>query len=279
MAKRFKNNKNSESREVATTGGGVPATTGGNPYLDAASDIGSSGSPFLKFSGKTGKYTWGADDNEIESGHQLAVNMESFEVGWICWKDDDVVDEVMVNVSQGGRKPGKGTLTDHGPYDDDNDGWKEQAKVSFRSIEDGEQYDFKVSSASGVNVMRGMLTSFGKLMAEHPDEVMVIEIDAETFEVTVINEKTGKKKKQTNYKPVFDIVGWMSVEELEEIVGSSDGENPEDYDGENEDDEDGIIEDGDGDDGDGEDSDPEPEEKPKSNKGGKISRGRKSKRF
>lgn len=232
MTKRFASKTGTEVATIKESA--VPATVSDNPYLDAADDIGSAGLPFLKFNGKSGKYSYGSDNTDLDSGHQLAVNMKEFLIGWICWDDDEVMEEVMVNVGEGGRLPSKGSLKDHGPHDDPQDGWKEQASVLFRSIEDGEQYTYKTSSASGVNVMRGLMKSYGKSLAEHPEEVMVVEIGCESFTVKVKDPKTGKVKKQENFKPVFDIVGWLPVEELEEIVNSKEDDNPENYEDEKE---------------------------------------------
>lgn len=256
-----------------------------NPYADAVDDIGSTGSAYMSFSGKTGKFTQGMDKKEVPLESQLAVNMESFKTGWVCWKDEEFMDEVMGRVVDGFKKPSKSSLKDYGPYDEDGDGWKEQASVEFRDVDSGEQFEFKTSAISAVNGMRDMLATYGADFMEHPDEVMVIEIDAEEFEAKV----KGKAKKQKNFKPTFDTVGWMDVEELEALAGG-DGDDPADYDNETDESTDDLVDDDDdsvvdepADEEEGEAAEEEPAPKKSSKKAGgskSISgNGRKSKKF
>lgn len=189
-----------------------------NPWAEAAASVDQGA--YLKFNGNTGEFTYGADDNELPYGSQIVADMFSVAFGWICWKDGDPVEEVLVKVLDG-KPPLEHTLTDHGPYDEDGDGWRESTSVPMVLLEfgdKGEETDiglrmlFKGSSASTVRGVRKLSGAFGKLFREKQGMLPVIEIDAEQFQAR--EKKHGKK-----YAPIFKIVGWISDEELTAVVG------------------------------------------------------------
>ena len=249
--------------------GGEVATQSANPFKRAAGQMNvPTGMPFLAFSGKTGKYTVGQDKKEVPYDTRYAVNMNEFKRGWICWLDGSVEEELMVRVLDGDPVAEK-DLTDHAedhdedgnPLYDDQEGWSYQISVQVRDVETGEQALFKISSKSGVNQLSALLNSYADNYEMHTDEVMVVEIDAEEFEVEVTNDK-GRKVKHRAFKPIFDIVEWLDEDELNALLGmDSDAENQ---------DEDDLRDDDDGPDQD-QDAD-EQEEAPRKNRGtGKIS--------
>ena len=206
-------------------------SAGGDPFSAAAQDMGASDGTFLKFSGKTGEWTYGKDEDELPPGTRLAVNMMEFKRGFICWNDGEVDEEIMIKVVDGS-PPWEHQLNDHGPYktyeDGTKDGWSAQAAVPFTSG-DGEMFLYKTSSKSGTRALAGLLKDFGKQFRNHPSQVPLVEIDANEF--TPKNAKKGSKA----YAPTFKIVDWVDAAALEvaETDGPAedveDGEDPSDY--------------------------------------------------
>lgn len=196
---------------TTTTAAGLPSTGAGNPFLDAADDMGaSSGALFLKFDGNTGEYTYGKDQEELSEGTRVAVAASEFKNGWICWKDQEVVGEVMVRIVDG-KPPAKHTLEDHGPYDDEKDGWSEQSSAQFRDIETGEEFLYKTSSKGGRIALGNLVRDYGKQFQLHPSQVAIVELGTTSFDAK--DKKTGKKLGR-KYAPVFKIVEWMDEDEL-----------------------------------------------------------------
>jgi hypothetical protein len=206
--------------EVATTttGGALGAYGGADPFAAAAAALGAGEGNFLKFNGNTGDFTYGQKDEELPHGTQLAADMLNFARGWICWKDGEVEDEIMVPILKG-EPPLEHTLPDHGPYekhdDGSEDGWAEQAKIGLRDVETGETYLYKTTSKSGRRALGQLLKDFSKLHRMHPGETPVVEISGQSY--TPKDKKLGKK-----FAPIFKIVGWMNDADLAQLDEGSD---------------------------------------------------------
>ena len=220
------------ANELTTTapGGAVAHYTGGADWGAEARATGGSNAKFLKFNGNTGDFTYGTEQTELPHGEQLAADMASYARGFICWVDGEVVDEEMVRVVDG-PAPRKGSLTDHGPYethaDGTKDGWAEQHKVTFVHVESGEAYEFKTTSSSGVRSMGALLAAYAKEYKTHPTEAPVFELGHVTFEVKAV-KRAGKK-----HAPVFKLVGWMPLAEVQAMLeGSADDDDAGDADDE-----------------------------------------------
>jgi hypothetical protein len=190
-----------------------------NPWAEAAASVESGA--YLKFNGNTGEFTYGADDVALEYGSQVVADLFNVSFGWICWKDGDPVEETLVKILDG-KPPLEHNLTDHGPYDSEDDGWREATALPMILLTNGDGPDadaeaglklnFKGSSGSAVRGVRKLSGAFGKLFREHQNEFPVIELSAEQFAAK--EKKYGKK-----YAPIFTIKGWISEDELAGIVG------------------------------------------------------------
>lgn len=205
--------RSSDSTALATTGGA-------NPWAEAARGVETGA--YLKFNGNTGEITFGSDDEELPVGSQLVVDMQSLAFGWICWVDSQVEEEVLVPVIDG-KPPMEHELKDHGPYNDDDDGWREAASFSAVLLEYGEdgQHEsvgtkllFKTSTGGPVRSTRKLSGQYGKLFMQHPGELPVVELSTESYIPKV--KKHGKK-----WSLIFKIVGWIGEDEL---AGLTDGE-------------------------------------------------------
>jgi hypothetical protein len=196
---------------TVTQGGALANQTSGNPFLDAADDMGaSSGALFLKFDGNTGNYSYGKDQDELPKGTRVALSPGEIKAGYICWNDGNVMEEVMVRIVDG-KPPAKGSLTDHGPYEDDKDGWREQSSIQLRDVETGDEFLFKTSSKGGRIAVGNLVRDYGKGFSMHPGELAIVELLNTSFDAK--DPKTGKKLGK-KYAPVFKIVGWQSEAEL-----------------------------------------------------------------
>lgn len=195
-----------------------------NPWAEAAASVETGA--YLKFNGNTGEFTYGADDNPLGYGAQLVGDLFNVSFGWICWKDSEPVEELLVKIMDG-KPPLEHNLPDHSPYDSNDDGWREATALPMVLLtnvidnvdddsEAGTRLLFKGSSASSCRGVRKLSGAFGKLFREKPGQFPVIEIDAESFQAK--EKKFGKK-----YAPIFKIVGWIGEDELAGLVGNTDG--------------------------------------------------------
>jgi len=211
----------------------VPAQSGGflaqsdDDFLARLSNVvdnmkGSGGShAFLKFDGKRGVYSYGADDVELQPGTQLVLDYRSLRQGWIIWLNGNVADEIMVDPMTTAI-PTIRELPDHGPYGKD-DGPREQQTVMLKMIEDPfVELKFQANNKSKMYALGGVMKDFIKSYKMHPGCYPIIDIDSNSFEGK--DKETGRKYKQ--FAPKFKIVSWMSADELNAM---SEG-NPEDYD-------------------------------------------------
>jgi hypothetical protein len=215
------------ANDLTTTGNaGAPATADdlARRFMDHATSEGVADTNYLKFNGNDGQFTYGREGDELEAGTILAAAVvETYATGWICWVDGEVKDEIMCLVASGEKPPSKDRLPDHGPYDDEDDGWRKQAAILFKDPETGDQYYFKASSISGMRALAALGNAFGKAMKEHDPskEVPLVELDMTSFEVK-------GKKKVTKHAPIFSIVDWMDITEIPEPAEAGDAEGDDD---------------------------------------------------
>lgn len=187
---------------------------------DAVSEMGALTGVFLKHNGNTGEYTYGSADDELLDGSELAADISSFKRGYICWKDEKVLGEVMVPFNQG-RPPAKHTLEDHGPYEEGtNDGWQEQYCIVFRMVtEPFLELTFKATGISKRNAVNKLMQDFVAQYKNHPGEVPIITIGNVEFESKAKGAKKAKK-----FAPVLKIVDWATQESLSAAAEGSEGD-------------------------------------------------------
>lgn len=179
---------------------------------------GGSGSSFLKFDGNDGTYSFGAENTELAIDTQAVMDVESYKRGYVCWKGGNVVDEIMLSLIEGAPPP-VGNLPDHGPYGKD-DGWNDQKTVSFYPIDgefEGQNLLFQANNKSKNRALEGVMKDFGRQFRANPGMVPVVQLGTTQFEITP--EEGGRKIRK--HAPLFKIVGWMSREEYNEMVGEA----------------------------------------------------------
>lgn len=215
------------SNEVATQNNSAAMATADayDPYLAHGEELGgNAGAAFLKYNGNDGGYTFGSDAEELATGSKVAIVAESFGRGWICWKDGDVAEEIIVPILTG-LPPKKDELTDHGPYTKKDDGWIEQVVVRMKDLDTGIDLLYKPVSKGGKGALGRLMTSYGKQRKMNMDDsgnflVPIAEIGERSF--------TPKDIKTKKWAPSFEIVEWMSADELTDLFeGSSVDEEEE----------------------------------------------------
>jgi hypothetical protein len=100
-----------------------------------------------------------------------------------------------------------------GPFDaNKGDGWFQAKAMVLRSTEHDQQGYFKINSVSGVSAMAEFIGEFAERAAAGLPAWPVITLDVEEF------ESQGFK----NFKPVFNIVGWLSNEQIGALAEGAD---------------------------------------------------------
>lgn len=197
---------------------------GSNPFESSGSSMSSGGGLYMKFNGNTGELTYGAEGVEIPEGTLLIVNPNECRRGWICWKDEQVAEELMYRILDRD-PPEEHDLPDHGPYtvheDGTKDGWSAQVAIPFLLREDDGtivELTYKTSSKSAIRAVGNLLKAYGRLYKSHDGELPVVEFGTESWMPKV--KKHGKK-----FSPKFTIVDWASEAAL---AAESEG-SEEDY--------------------------------------------------
>lgn len=159
------------------------------------------GSDYMNFSGKRGVYEIGKEKRSTNEDELWLVNVPAFEDGWICWKGGR---PIATRLAKLGQEIPTVDQTEHGPFDKSGDGWYQAKSLTVRSIDTGQQCYFKINSVSGVS-------TFAELQKEITQRIMagdpfwpVIGFGIEKFQA----------QGHTNYKPVINIDGWLSSEQV-----------------------------------------------------------------
>lgn len=157
------------------------------------------GEPLLKFS--KGDWTYGAEQIEIEPGSKWAVNPLSLMHGWVSWDTDSASLEGEVLVPMTDALPAKGGLPNTGFK------WDEQLSLQFKCIsgeDEGEQVLHKTSSVGGLDAIRGLIKAIMKQLDTDPNSPCPV--------VLLKRDHYNHKKWGKVFTPVFEIVGWMSLD-------------------------------------------------------------------
>ncbi len=178
-----------------------PPARQGNAFTAAASDLGKSIFPILKLA-KTGQWVSGPENTPMPET-LYAADVEGSQVGFTCFVDGNVADEIMLPVALG-RKISPDELPDHGPYQD-GDGWKPSASIQLKAIETGEQFIFKPTSHGGLSAISALLSRYGHRLDIGKGGIPIVELKVDSYE----HKRYGKI-----YKPSFRIKLWREEADL-----------------------------------------------------------------
>lgn len=179
--------------------------------LAETAQLGSTGSAdgkYLSFSGKTGRYSLGREKEDIDPETIFIVEPLATVEGWTCWKGGTAVAKHEWSVFERGMKAvAAGNLADHGPYNERaGEGWVFMMGLGLIDPDDpGAPIKFTINSVSGRNVFSDLQR---QIVAQHEEtgELMLplVGLGVEAFTA----------QGQKNFKPVIDIVGWASRDEV-----------------------------------------------------------------
>lgn len=183
---------------LANVRGAIP-TTGGNPFLRM---------------GKDGTWVYGADDTEVSDDQVWAVNVLDIRHGWIAWKEREqdskdparVLGERMVLMSQ--PKPEEHSL----PHVEEGK-WTNQIDIPLKGVggEDADiEVNFKTNSVGGLNEAGRLVDAIMKQLDINPEKFVPL--------VKLTNDHYKHKVYGKIYTPVFDIVGWTSIDVPEQAA-------------------------------------------------------------
>ena len=173
---------------------------------DTADEGGRAGDlSYMSFSGKRGLYSIGVDKREPGTQEPFLVAVTSFELGYMCWKDGKPVSKRMAKITQ--PKIAEPDPDEFGPFKQ-GDGWSKARGITVKSLENEEQCYFTINSKSGVASLSDLQREVMARMKAGQDCWPIIYFGEEEFEAQ------GHK----NFKPVFDVVQWVSTEQVQALA-------------------------------------------------------------
>ena len=158
---------------------------------------------FLKFNGKTARYSLGREAVDIDPEDLYIVEPMSFTEGWICWKSGVKAGEHEWSFFRD-EEDGvpSSDLADHGPFDaGTSDGWK--AQKSFGCIStDGQAtaIKFQTSTVSALYSVDGLMNGIKDRSALKEAPIPIVHFDSEVFVA----------QGNSNSKPTFPVEAWVT---------------------------------------------------------------------
>lgn len=159
---------------------------------------------FLRMEKGNGAWTYGAEQDEIPAGVQFAVNLASFQRGYVAWADTtkgapaNKLDERMF--------PAFGDLPDVGDPPRGSRGWEAQFGFAMKAINGGSlagtELQYRSSSDGGKRAVAALLTEIAEGVAKNPGKMPLIVFSSRNYK----HASYGKI-----YAPVFTIVKWVDT--------------------------------------------------------------------
>ena len=195
-----------------------------NPFsIAGAGSVGNA--LYMKFNGQTGSFTFGQDNDELDHGSKLAMDIDNTRWAWTFWWDEKVLETIEARIwdDPEGHKNEPDELPES--YEGDmnlaeirtmqndrsqtfSDGWTCAAIVGLREV-GGEQREFTLRLNRGValNSYLGLLALYGRKFKLFPDQTPIVEFDVNKY-------KAKAKGAGWRFAPTFKIDGWMTEEDL-----------------------------------------------------------------
>lgn len=166
---------------------------------------------YLSFSGKFGTYALGRDKKKPDPDAVYILEPLAAVEGWTCWKNSRPVGKHQWSIYERREKGiAERDLQDHGPYNlKAGEGWKPMLGIGMLDIDDpSTPIAFTNDSVSGRNVLSALNDEVADMWEQGEDGIAVFKLGAEQFEAQ------GSK----NFKPVIEILGWVSRAEVENFM-------------------------------------------------------------
>ena len=185
----------------------IPASVGGQPLLRLLKD---------------GQWVMGSEDSAIANGTEVMVNPMSFQSGYSCWTNraagqgkNELLGEEMWGI--GAMKPMAHDMpTHHDPRSQERCVWKDCLSVDMKLLEgpyEGQQVLYKTTSVGGVRVMTALLDAIMAKLDTGSEYICPV--------VAVSSDSYNHNSYGRTYIPVLQIVGWASMEGVEEGADDS----------------------------------------------------------
>ncbi len=186
-----------------------------DPYLKTAARVATTAS-FLKF--VKGIFVFGINEDEAELGTELVPNMEEAKIGWLKWKDGEVVEEKMFPWATGHPyREDLGDLDSDMWEVDDNgkaiDPFAETATLPLKNPRTGEEFTFSTSSTGGRQAVAKLVYAWRHGVTQGKSGLPVITLGSDTYK---------HKKFGPVHFPVFKVVRWEDEADLIAGAGKAD---------------------------------------------------------
>lgn len=163
-------------------------------------EVGAAGGSVILKMDKAGHWVFGADQTEVEDDSIWAVNPFSFVHGYIAWGEGTVLAEKMAPVAD--------PLPETGPAPEGaKRGWEMQIGMALACTngeDEGLQARYTVTSVGGKRAVQALAVAIADQADANPAKPVPL--------VRLKKEHYQHKSYGRIYTPVFDIVGWASLD-------------------------------------------------------------------
>jgi hypothetical protein len=171
------------------------------------------------------------EDDEVELGTRMVVNIDNILHGWQRWEDNRIVDTdmgLLVKAFQPKRREDLSFPPDasgkNADWPENSDGksadpWQFFFIVLMKDADSGQLYTFSTCSQGGRSALGKMLVKAVEHMQEDNSMYPVVELGSESYKHS--NPAYGRV-----HKPTFNIVDWSPIDEFGETTEVEAGAEP-----------------------------------------------------
>jgi len=173
----------------------------------------------LKFSGKTGAWTAGAQGIEIPLGTRLVAIVPGILAGYVKWLNGELVEQALVPVTDAyDPKALRASLgdTDSAKWPAGDDGrpedvWKEAALLPLKNLKTGAQFTYSTSSLGGCRAIKKLVATYAWQIRAAPEttagHLPIVELGARDY-------KHPDRKRGTIFNPTLTGIDWVHASEV-----------------------------------------------------------------
>jgi hypothetical protein len=185
----------------------------------------------LKFSGKVGTWTGGAQSVEVPIGTQLVAIIPAMLTGFVRWQDGELVDQVLQPLTEAyDPKALRASLgdTDQSQWPKGDDGrpedvWREAALLPLKNLTTGAEYTYSTSSLGGCRCVKQLVATYAWQLRAAPEtttgHLPVVELGVRSYKHT-------DRKRGTIFNPVLTGVDWVPASAVTDKNAGPAGEQP-----------------------------------------------------
>lgn len=200
--------------KIALKGGGnaVAAALKNAATQNQGTDL-PDGGVYISFSGKMGTYSIGTEKEDADPNEFWLVNIFEFQAGWMCWKGGSPVAKRLASIF--GEPVETPDFKEHSPFNEKaGEGWQAAKAMMLRSLNRGIQGYYSTSTKSAVR-------EFAKLEAEIARR---LEEGLPCWPIINFGKTQFKAQGNTNWKPVLEVAGWVSMIQVQKMAELGDND-------------------------------------------------------